>query len=114
MRNCGCALHLNDRKSHNGHCLVSASTISCGRISRLTASRLINKSEAASHYLQLDIFRRDSVSLAFNIEMPDTKRTYLPYPRGEDPDKLRLGSLVLDPFNPTVGKSSNRFKFMKK
>jgi len=46
--------------------------------------------------------------------MPGTRtyqRTYLPYPAGIDPKLLRVGTLVLDIFNPTQGKETDRFEF---
>lgn len=43
--------------------------------------------------------------------MPHEKYTYLPYSRGIDPTRLRLGSLVLDPYNPATGLETNRCKY---
>jgi hypothetical protein len=41
------------------------------------------------------------------------KNTYLPYTDGIDPKLLRVGTLVLDIFNPTEGKETERFEFFE-
>lgn len=40
------------------------------------------------------------------------KRTFLPYLRGIYPEDLRLGSLYINPLEPTDGLSSLRWEFM--
>jgi len=39
------------------------------------------------------------------------KRTFLPYSRGIDPNRLRIGSLAIDVYNPAQGLETERFKF---
>jgi len=42
------------------------------------------------------------------------KRTFLPYSRGIDPSRLRIGSLAIDVYNPAQGLETERFKFKPK
>ncbi|OCL13544.1 hypothetical protein AOQ84DRAFT_436266 [Glonium stellatum] len=41
------------------------------------------------------------------------KHTYLPYQRGIHPNRLRIGSLYLDPFNPNLGLETKRFEYQE-
>jgi hypothetical protein len=45
--------------------------------------------------------------------MTGEKRTFLPYSRGIDPTRLRIGNLAIDFYNPTIGRETERFKFQK-
>jgi len=42
------------------------------------------------------------------------KRTFLPYSRGIDASRLRIGSLAVDVYNPAQGLETERFKFEPK
>jgi len=42
------------------------------------------------------------------------QNTYLPYPGGIDPKLLRVGTLVLDIYNPTEGIETERFEFQER
>jgi hypothetical protein len=41
------------------------------------------------------------------------KRTFLPYQRGIHPEALRLGSLYINPLEPTDGFASRRFEYKR-
>ena len=45
--------------------------------------------------------------------MTGEKRTFLPYSRGIDPTRLRIGNLAIDIYNPITGPETERFKFQK-
>src|SRR5881396_3649756 len=45
--------------------------------------------------------------------MTGEKRTFLPYSRGIDPTRLRIGNLAIDLYNPTTGRETERFKFQR-
>ncbi|KAF2749761.1 hypothetical protein M011DRAFT_465427 [Sporormia fimetaria CBS 119925] len=47
------------------------------------------------------------------MQLPAQKRTFLPYLRGVPPEALRLGSLYMNPLEPSDGLASKRFEFRR-
>jgi hypothetical protein len=46
--------------------------------------------------------------------MPRKERlTFLPYSKGIDPGRLRIGQMCVDPYNPSSGLGKQRFLFKK-